>query len=250
MKILSIDFDTIMFPCIKLYNDYCMGNANDTQIWNQLEFERDISQYLKYDANAYHNIVKLILLAVKNGAKFIPIQEHQFIVDYLKNYHLIDHAFEITNIDYHHDILYHKESLISMDFDQCSCADWAGYLLNKNENTSLTWIRCPGSAPYNFDLKSFENEIIVKNLDSILELDSDYDLVFFCLSPQWVPYIYHHLYNLVIEIIQLSYPDQINYDLKPPAGSLIPIAVPVLVYKDAETGEEITIEDNASCEGG
>ena len=60
MKILSIDFDTIMFPCIKLYNDYCMGNANDTQIWNQLEFERDISQYLKYDANAYHNIVKLI----------------------------------------------------------------------------------------------------------------------------------------------------------------------------------------------
>ena len=30
MKILSIDFDTIMFPCIKLYNEYCAGNENDT----------------------------------------------------------------------------------------------------------------------------------------------------------------------------------------------------------------------------
>lgn len=64
MKILSIDFDAIMFPCIKLYNDYCTGNENSTQIWNRIDFERDIQQYLKYDANVYQDIVKFIFNTV------------------------------------------------------------------------------------------------------------------------------------------------------------------------------------------
>lgn len=33
MRILSIDFDAIMFPCIRLYNDSCAGQESDTQIW-------------------------------------------------------------------------------------------------------------------------------------------------------------------------------------------------------------------------
>ena len=53
-----------------------------------------------------------------------------------------------------------------------------------------------------------------------------------------------------MEMIQLSYPDQINYNLKPSVEPLAPIAIPVLVYKDSETGEEKVIEDNTSHEGG
>lgn len=253
MKILSIDFDTIMFPCIKLYNEYCNGSDNDTQIWNRLEFEKDISQYFKYDANVYRNIVHLIFNTVINGAKFIPIREHQMIVDYLKNYDLINEPLEITNIDYHHDIMYHKDSLIQIDFDNYSCADWAGYLLNKNNKNLLTWYRCPGSTFYDSQLCSFaEDRITVKTITDLLSIDPKYDLIFFCLSPQWVPYIYHHLYDLIVDLIQLNYPDKIELNLKPstvnfpenknPSEIFIPIEV--LVCKNAETGEEIILDDN------
>lgn len=246
MKILSIDFDAIMFPCIKLYNDYCTGSENSTQIWNRIDFERDIQQYLKYDANVYQDIVKFIFNTVQNGAKFIPIQEHQMIVDYLKNYDLLNETFNITNIDYHHDIMYHKDSLTLIDFDNYSCADWAGYLLYKNLNTQLTWVRCPGSSYPDPQLCSFENEIIIKNISEIKNLDPDYDFVFFCLSPQWVPYQYHHLYDLVISLIQMIYPDQVETKLKPETptldeSDLAPIKV--LICKNADTGEETIVED-------
>ena len=238
MKILSIDFDTIMFPCIKLYNEYCAGNENDTQIWRQIEFERDISQYLRYDANVYQDIVNIIFKNLKNGAQLIPIKEHQMLVDYLIKHEMMDLTFDITNIDYHHDIAYQQDSFIQMDFDKYSCADWAGYLMLKNKDTSLRWIRCPGSSLYNPALKEFPNQITIERIDTIKDLKDDYDLIFFCLSPQWVPYIYHHLYDLVINLAKLVYPSSFE-EKSAPILIQEPVAVPVLVTVPVEATEEI-----------
>lgn len=245
MKILSIDFDVIMYPCIKLYNEWCNGSENDTQIWNRLEFEKNISQYLSYDANTYHNIATFLFNVVQNGAKFIPIQEHQMIVDYLKNYNLLNNSFDITNIDYHHDILYDKNSLTLIDFDNYSCADWAGYLLKKNPNTTLTWLRCPGSSNPDPNICTFDNNIIIKHITEIYNLDAEYDLVFFCLSPQWVPYMYHHLYNLIIDLIQITYPEKLELKLKPdnPHKDSEAIPVQITVCKNYDTGEEVIVQE-------
>ena len=231
MKILSIDFDAIMFPCIRLYNEYCYGNENATTIWRQLEFDRDINQYLSYDANVYKNIGKIIFKNIKNGAKLIPIQEHQMLVDHLKKYDLLDLQFDITNIDYHHDIAYNRNSFIEMEFDNYTCADWAGYLMTLNPETTLTWVRCPGSSPYNEDIKEFTNTITIKRIDEIVDLDDDYDLIYFCLSPQWVPYVYHHLYDLLIDLAKEAYPECMDHNIMKPIKMVKEVIteVPVIV---------------------
>lgn len=231
MKILSIDFDAIMFPCIRLYNEYCYGNENATTIWRQLEFDRDINQYLSYDANVYKNIGKIIFKNIKNGAKLIPIQEHQMLVDHLKKYDLLDLQFDITNIDYHHDIAYNRNSFVEMEFDNYSCADWAGYLMTLNPETTLTWVRCPGSFPYNEDIKEFTNTITIKRIDEIVDLDDDYDLIYFCLSPQWVPYVYHHLYDLLIDLAKEAYPECMDHNIMKPIKMVKEVIteVPVIV---------------------
>ena len=231
MKILSIDFDAIMFPCIRLYNEYCYGNENATTIWRQLEFDRDINQYLSYDANVYKNIGKIIFKNIKNGAKLIPIQEHQMLVDHLKKYDLLDLQFDITNIDYHHDIAYNRNSFVEMEFDNYTCADWAGYLMTLNPETTLTWVRCPGSSPYNEDIKEFTNTITIKRIDEIVDLDDDYDLIYFCLSPQWVPYIYHHLYDLLIDLAKEAYPECMDHNIIKPIKMVKEVIteVPVIV---------------------
>lgn len=231
MKILSIDFDAIMFPCIRLYNEYCYGNENATTIWRQLEFDRDINQYLSYDANVYKNIGKIIFKNIKNGAKLIPIQEHQMLVDHLKKYDLLDLQFDITNIDYHHDIAYNRNSFVEMEFDNYSCADWAGYLMTLNPETTLTWVRCPGSSPYNEDIKEFTNTITIKRIDEIVDLDDDYDLIYFCLSPQWVPYVYHHLYDLLIDLAKEAYPECMDHNIVKPIKMVEEVIteVPVIV---------------------
>lgn len=231
MKILSIDFDAIMFPCIRLYNEYCYGNENATTIWRQLEFDRDINQYLSYDANVYKNIGKIIFKNIKNGAKLIPIQEHQMLVDHLKKYDLLDLQFDITNIDYHHDIAYNRNSFVEMEFDNYTCADWAGYLMTLNPETALTWVRCPGSSPYNEDIKEFTNTITIKRIDEIVDLDDDYDLIYFCLSPQWVPYVYHHLYDLLIDLAKEAYPECMDHNIMKPIKMVKEVIteVPVVV---------------------
>lgn len=231
MKILSIDFDAIMFPCIRLYNEYCYGNENATTIWRQLEFDRDINQYLSYDANVYKNIGKIIFKNIKNGAKLIPIQEHQMLVDHLKKYDLLDLQFDITNIDYHHDIAYNRNSFVEMEFNNYSCADWAGYLMTLNPETTLTWVRCPGSSPYNEDIKEFTNTITIKRIDEIVDLDDDYDLIYFCLSPQWVPYVYHHLYDLLIDLAKEAYPECMDHNIMKPIKMVKEVIteVPVIV---------------------
>ena len=231
MKILSIDFDAIMFPCIRLYNEYCYGNENATTIWRQLEFDRDINQYLSYDANVYKNIGKIIFKNIKNGAKLIPIQEHQMLVDHLKKYDLLDLQFDITNIDYHHDIAYNRNSFVEMEFDNYTCADWAGYLMTLNPETTLTWVRCPGSSPYNEDIKEFTNTITIKRIDEIVDLDDDYDLIYFCLSPQWVPYVYHHLYDLLIDLAKEVYPECMDHNIMKPIKMVKEVIteVPVIV---------------------
>lgn len=231
MKILSIDFDAIMFPCIRLYNEYCYGNENATTIWRQLEFDRDINQYLSYDANVYKNIGKIIFKNIKNGAKLIPIQEHQMLVDHLKKYDLLDLQFDITNIDYHHDIAYNRNSFVEMEFDNYTCADWAGYLMTLNPETTLTWVRCPSSSPYNEDIKEFTNTITIKRIDEIVDLDDDYDLIYFCLSPQWVPYVYHHLYDLLIDLAKEAYPECMDHNIMKPIKMVKEVIteVPVVV---------------------
>lgn len=195
-KILSIDLDYIMFPCIKLYNQFSAGKENDTMIWRYITQEVD-ENYFYYDAYALQNILNTILRNVKQGATFVPIREHQELVDYLHQLEdFEDLTFDVTNIDFHHDLFYDEEELNQiLSFNKYSCANWLGYLYMKDRINSATWVKAPNSPWYREEIQYFPIE--VKGLGDIQDLDDTYDYVFLCLSPQWIPEKYQHLYDII-----------------------------------------------------
>ncbi len=197
LKILSIDFDYVMYPCIKLYNSHVSGSENQAVIWERLEQLLEIDQYLCYDADALKLIAGLILKNVINKAAFIPVTDHEEIVDILKkdkNYPST--KFDITNIDFHHDMYYREEDIAEIkDFGQYNCSDWLGYLYFTDKLENCHWIKAPNSDIYNGKAK-----IKISGKKDIVNFGNGFDMVFLCLSPQWVPYKYHHLYELLCSI--------------------------------------------------
>lgn len=202
MKVLSIDFDIIMYPCIKLYNSYARGNENPTVIWNNLEHDMEIDKFMSYDANILHDIAMLMKRNVANGAKLFKIDEHDKIVDSLNKLHP-DEKFDLVNIDFHHDISYSTESNNDMkNFDNYTCANWVGYLSSKNQLDTYEWIRASNSDLCGKNIEdSLGIQYTISRLSRINELGSDFSEIYFCLSPQWVPYKYHHLYNLICDMV-------------------------------------------------
>jgi hypothetical protein len=207
MKILSIDFDIVMYPCIKLYNDEVGGKENATVIWSQLDFERNISQHLHYDANTLSNILDVMMRSICAGAQFVPITSHEEIVTYLEQNLEIakDNTLDVVNIDFHHDILYREEEIVHTKFfGMSSCANWVAYLSTNNYLKSIEWIKAPNSdfyAFFNTESDVVKNKLTVSSLYTLPTMDTDFDYVFFCLSPQWVPYQFHHLYDLCCKVI-------------------------------------------------
>ena len=215
MKILSIDFDIIMYHCIKLYNNFSAGNANPTQLWQQLEDEYEISQHLNYDATVLNNILILMIKNVQNNAKFIPIKSHEELITYLENNQLLnENECEVTNIDFHHDILYQEADLAQIKyFNKKTCANWVGYLNIHNYLKNITWVKAPNSDNYTWiENDNIKDKLIIETLNNIINLDSNYDYIFFCESPQWVPYKYHHLYTLCCNVINTIQENSLNLE--------------------------------------
>lgn len=220
MKILSIDFDYIMFPCISLYNDMVGGDANPTQMWQHIEFERKLKEFLSYDANAYAALMDICVRNSLNKAKIVPIVGHEEIITYLEQN--CEEFFEnpaentVDNIDFHHDILYNKDDFNEIiNHSNASCANWGGYLLFKDLIEEYVWYDAPHSSAFSlnqfFSSQEMENTEVVqeikcridnkfkqKHLKDLSNIQNDYDIIFICLSPQWVPYQFHHLYDLIV----------------------------------------------------
>ena len=208
--IVTIDFDYIMFPCIKLYNDMCGGDANPTECWMRIEAERKISNHISYDAKALYSIAAIMktILSRNKDCKFITVNEHQELIKEVVDKETDeDIEYDVVNIDFHHDVYYRPDDPINMSyFTDYNCSNWLGYIFYTDRLNSYTWISAPNSDP--LDKNVFEDElrdkITIKSSfglkDYIKEVsDPEYkvDYLVFCLSPQWVPYRYHHIFNLL-----------------------------------------------------
>lgn len=208
MNILSVDFDIIMYPCIKLYNAEVGGNCNPTELWRYLEREKEIEPFVNYDANYLLKLAKVMRAAVRQGAKLVPIQEHQEIVDFLRKQDAFAAStYNLWNIDFHHDIWYRDEDPAQItSFNKYNCANWVGYLALNRKLNSYSWI-CAGNSEG--QLNEEQRNILTNKIRlSDFELgDTKFDYVFFCLSPQWVPYKFHHLYHLLEVMLNDEYSD-------------------------------------------
>ena len=199
LKILSIDFDYIMYPCIKLYNSYISESENTSVLWEHLDKLLEIDKYLNYDADALKLITMLVLRNIRNNTEFTPVTDHEEIVNILKkDEHYSSTKFDIVNIDFHHDIYYRDEDIAEIkDFGQYNCSDWLGYLYFTDKLERCRRLKAPNSEIYNGKAKI---EILGKK--DFTGLTDNFDRLFLCLSPQWVPYKFHHLYELLCGIFK------------------------------------------------
>ena len=225
-KILSIDFDYIMFPCIRLYNDICEGAENPSITWNSIKYNRGVEDnFLSYDANTYTTIVKLIKAIVDkdNNIDKIAIVEHQNIIDILNKYEFnesnqpdnkdkeLSFKYDLLNIDFHHDVLYRAQDRTAIkNFNKYNCSNWVGYLFIKDKIDKYTWIKAANSDMYDnrlngtYDIKvNYESIRLISDPKKFIEeQETKFDKIFLCFSPQWVPYQYKHLYDLIVDLFE------------------------------------------------
>ena len=225
-KILSIDFDYIMFPCIRLYNDICEGIENPSITWSNIKYNRGVEDnFLTYDANAYTTIVKLIKAIVDkdNNIDKIAIVEHQNIIDILNKYEFnernqpdnkdkeLSFKYDLLNIDFHHDVLYRAQDRTAIkNFNKYNCSNWVGYLFIKDKIDKYTWIKAANSDMYDnrlsgtYDIKiNYESIRLLSDPKKFIEeQETKFDKIFLCFSPQWVPYQYKHLYDLIVDLFE------------------------------------------------
>jgi len=192
INILSIDFDWVMEPSIEFYNEIA-----DSRILLDDWLKRCPGITVKPD----YKKIKQLLVYVNNIVKFLPNKdrivfrtEHTDIVDAIENvWNLKDKKYNIYNIDHHHDCGYHISSLDDVDRQELGCGNWVIFCDGLNE---YTWINNKDS------YKEINNEVFNRfhkftQSSDISVIDFvNFDYVYICLSPGWVPSELFPLYDL------------------------------------------------------
>ena len=195
MKILCIDMNIIMAPCIRLYMDRVQTGDNPEIIWSKLERDMGIGAHLSYDAGILLSLAELIK---KNKDADFVITESQ-----KQNVAVIEKVFEkntdgnplqVTNIDFFCDIGTDAENS-GFDFGIYDDDTWLGYLLGKKPEIRTRWVKAP---------ESFVRDGVVRDIDisimpvsEIRGLPQDHELIILSHSGRFVPYCYRHLGNLL-----------------------------------------------------
>lgn len=190
-KILTIDFDFIMEPCINLYNHLINGAGciSHKQIWDNVYEELTCENFISYNEDNYKFIISL--LENINCPIYIG-PDHTSILraiddEYKKNPQFCG-PFEIVNIDHHHDIVYTDFQMTEIQkYSYPGCADWVGYLFYNNFISKYYWIANENSKinlTVNFP-KAKLNTVILNKEN--FHTDYQFDMCYISSSIEWIP---------------------------------------------------------------
>lgn len=194
MKILHINFNIIMYNCIKLYADKVNISENPNVIWGYLNDTMEIDNHVCLDAKVLSAIIALI--KKNKSAKFIPIVSPIAIVeDSLKQNDKID----ITNIDFFHDLVTYEEEIKDWEKDKYNEMNWLGYLIYKDKVNSCEWIKAPNSFKCT---NNIIDDVTISNIYELSELKDDYDIIYFNLCPHFVPPKYEYIFKLFCDFFK------------------------------------------------
>ena len=198
-KVLSIDMDYIMEPCINLYNDLCGGEDDSFNIWARVQEARDIERHLSINEEnllTINNVFTKNILNIKKE-NILFAENHDAILNLLCEGIPESQKYDIWNIDHHHDIYYNDESKHHVEkFNFTAMADWVWYLKSNNLLNNYTWVRNQNSAPF-YDIGNgfVFQEVSSHNISKIMNLE--YDYLFICKSPHWFPDKFHHYFEML-----------------------------------------------------
>jgi hypothetical protein len=203
IKVLSIDMDYILEPCIELYNDLVNEKSPRQDLWNFMNSVRQIDEHLKYNdrnLNFIFDAYSKCLKNIRNKNKVIFANSHDAILFELTKKDYYDSTFNIINIDHHHDIFYNPQSAEDVDKkDIVYCGNWVWYLDKYKLVKDYTWIS-------NYNSQKFNHEDVLScNLKTIIQpnkyiLDSNVDVIFVCKSPQWLPQKYDVFFDILKQL--------------------------------------------------
>ena len=201
MDVLSIDFDIIMAPVIEYYN-----NMVPQRDWNSIQEENPGLITPKADLKHFNYLICLLNKVIKKDTNLYIAFNHKKILDFLKE----DKDLNIINIDHHHDLGYHPEG----EMENPSCANWVRVLFENNQIKTYIWAKNVNSQLPNEVLEQKINgyDIIIKDLNNLRnKIDCiEFDKIFICLSPEWVPPYYQQLFFGLLDMLN----DKFNYHLE------------------------------------
>jgi len=212
MKVLTIDLDYIMEPCIGLYNDLHYDQNPQTR-WRSL-FEKTAFTSNMFEINISNLMYcyNVFLKSIKNCEYVAFGYTHDDILHYIDDFKDID----LINIDHHCDFLQgcfteeyqqnapQKEIAEIIDSNRVNEGNWVAYLNCKNVLNSYTWIGNENSAikwsnPFTASMiKNFTN----LEKENYNFTDYNFDHIFVCLSPQYIPHKFWHYFSMFITVYE------------------------------------------------
>lgn len=188
-QIVTIDFDIIMAPSIDLYNNR-IG-----------DFEKSVEEFMRNFPcagipNANMDIYRILTHFINkvDSSKISYITQHREMRRFIDEF---DEPIELINIDHHHDIEYN--SLEANSTENEHDGNWVKTYYQKGKIGKYYWIKNVNSTPINIEQsEKFPHESFYFS-EEILELYHP-DRLIICLSPEWVPPMYHPLFSLWREL--------------------------------------------------
>lgn len=182
-RVLSIDFDICMGRVLPIYNACVPAD------WNRIIADFPAMADAPMDFEIYKQI-GLFLTHPDNLNKEIYFADnHDKILNFLEEE---KDDLIITNIDFHHDLGYDDGTKKAID-----CANWAKYLLDNDSRVkSYIWVHSPYS---NVEEKKQQYSYIHHNFFDykLMSHIGNFDKIFICLSPEWVPPTYYNLFDML-----------------------------------------------------
>ena len=206
VKVLAVDMNFIMFPCIKLYFDSVNPDEHSTITWQNLYERKDIDQFLNIDTKAFLNITKIIKKFISNARKIKLVEYQKDIIDDLT----LDNdgiMYDIVNLDFYHDLFIDpkRDKQKLKHFNKYNEMNWVGYIDAKEKLFGYHWTSTPNSPVLDPSIK-FNSERVnhrsYYNIDEILEDQYGFEEIYISYSPNLVPHKFKYLADFLYEVFK------------------------------------------------
>lgn len=223
MRVLSIDLDYCMFPCIERYQQDVPNGRHPVMAW--MRFFHDIDDVkeseLLIDKESLHDCYNVFSKALQHCDNVGFAYDHDGILYELEN----KSDIEIINFDYHGDVVNLSEFSFIIDEDEKQFnpkefaayvefsairkynnvmeGNWVAWLKENNKLKNYTWITSNKDSIFP-ENKEFSYEYLDGNFDVKLReqyefSDYKFDYIFVCLSPLYVPPKYWGYFKLFVD---------------------------------------------------
>lgn len=198
MNVLSIDFDIIMAPDINLYNGLVGPSENGEREISKLINDYPMLGGCRADLGHYQRIVNLLMSIIEH----LKVEDIRISYNHEDIKNVLNTISDVTvyTIDHHHDLGYPNPDQKQEDIP-CTCANWGDFYFKNGTISKFVWLKNSNSDIHPDYINDDRTEFF-----DFGEFDFDknpihFDKLFICLSPEWVPEMYHPLFYTILDMI-------------------------------------------------